>query len=138
MPSDQPQKPLSKLRASLKFFFYILRLCGLNAIDLRQTPLQVSRFWTLHTLSVLIGYGYFHMATVQVDLKTPAEGVNFVTALIDYYNKYSNLVLFVTSLLVTLVHQSRLIEFINVLETHDLLFESMPSQLHINYGKQKR
>lgn len=133
---------MDKLRSSLKFFFYILRLCGLNCIDLGQRPTKVSKFWATYSLLLLLGYGYFHVSTVQVDLKTTTKGANFVAALIDYYNKYSSLSLFFTSILVTLIRQRGLIDFLNHLEEHDLLFERLTTKCggggRINYEREGR
>lgn len=128
---------MEKFRASLKFFFYILRLCGLNAIDLGQKPAKVSKLWATYSMLFLVGYLYFHVSTVQVDLKA-AAGVNFVTALIDYYNKYSPIVLFLTSILVTLIRQPRLIDFLSILEDHDSLLEGLPVEREINYARDGR
>lgn len=135
---------MDKLRNSLKYFFYTLRLCGLNSIDLGQRPFKVSKLWATYSLLFLLCYGYFHLSSVQVDLKEAQRGqINFVTALIDYYNKYSGLVLFVTSILVTLIRQRRLIDFLVILEDHDLLSERLPAaaaetNAGINYGSSGR
>lgn len=134
---------MDKFRNSLKFFFCILRLCGLNAIDLegKRPPekTQISKLWTTYSILVLISYGYFHIATVQFDLNTTARGANFVTTLIDYYNKYSGLVLFVTSILVTLARQKGLCEFLDILQDHDdVLLTRVPMKSGINYAREGR
>lgn len=134
---------MDKFKKSLKLFFCVLRLCGLNAIDLdgkRPTKkTQVSKLWTTYSILVLISYGYFHIATVQFDLKTTATGANFVTTLIDYYNKYSGLVLFVTSILVTLARQKGLCEFLDILQDHDdVLLTKLSMEREINYAREGR
>lgn len=131
---------MDKFRNSLKFFFYILRLLGLNSIDLTGPPTKVSKLWATYSILVLVGYSYFHIDTVQFDLKnkTGAGGANFVATLIDYCNKYSGLVLFLTSIFVTLARQKRLCELIDLIEEHDSMLVKLPVERDINYARQAR
>lgn len=131
---------MDKFRNSLKFFFYILRLLGLNSIDLTGPPTKVSKLWATYSILVLVGYSYFHIDTVQFDLKnkTGAGGANFVATLIDYCNKYSGLVLFQTSIFVTLARQKRLCELIDLIEEHDSMLVKLPVERDINYARQAR
>lgn len=124
-----------KFRSSLNYFLYILRIFGLNCVDLTKSPIKLSKIWFIYSVLVLIGYGYFHVSAAQHDLS--ARGVNFVTTLIDYYNKYSGLVLFITCILVTLIRQRTLCKVIQLIEEHDQLFRKV-QQEEMNYSQHSR
>lgn len=124
-----------KFRNSFKFFFYILRICGLSSIDLTKSPIGISKLWSTYSLLVLIGYGYFHVSAAQLDLS--ARGVNFVTTLIDYYNKYSGLVLFIACIMVTLFRQRKLCKVLHLIEEHDQLFRKTQKG-ELNYSQHSR
>lgn len=124
-----------KFRDSLKFFFAVLRVCGLNCINLADERLKLSKLWPLYSLAVLIGYSYFHSSGAQIDLK--AANGNFVTTLIDYYNKYSGLLLFVICILLTLLRQGKLIAALKLLEDCDHLLGKV-HEGGINYAEHGR
>lgn len=129
---------MSEFRNSLKYFCYILRPFGLNSVDFSPGPFKVNKLWTAYSLVLLVSYGWFHLTSAQMDLKILA-GLNFVTAMIDYYNKYSGFLLFMTCILVTQFNQRHLIKFLQLIEDHDqVLFAKLPVKEEINYSKDSR
>lgn len=128
---------MDKLTSSLKYFFYTLRVLGLSSIDLNHNPLRISKFWMVYSILVVISYIYYHIGAVREFI--PLEmNVNFVTMLIDYYNNYSSLSLFVVCLVTTQFSQRKLIEFLQILQTFDGLFEKLPHHTGIKYDQHAR
>ncbi|GAB0099338.1 Gustatory receptor [Sergentomyia squamirostris] len=126
-------------RESLRFLLYFSRLCGLApiSVDFRGSgTISSSRLGIIYSILVAIAYGSFHVASSIFNLSEKEEH-NIITNVINYYNRYSRLVLFWVCIGNALINQRRIIQTFNLIENVDKLFAT-ELNIHSNHAKFSR
>lgn len=121
---------MTSFRSSLRSLYYFSRVCGLIPIniDLRgTTDISSSRFGTIYSIFIGLIYGGFHVTSSIFNLDEQADK-NIITNVINYYNRYSRLVLFWICIGNAIVNQSRIVHSIRLIENVDKLFAE-----HLNF-----
>ncbi|XP_055680818.1 uncharacterized protein LOC129788623 [Lutzomyia longipalpis] len=112
-------------RSSLRVLFYFSRVCGLAplAINFKNSLEEISqsRFGVIYSILMGITYGAFHVTSSLFNLDEKADS-NIITNIINYYNRYSRLLLFWICIVNAIVNQKKIIRALQLIENVDRLF----------------
>lgn len=119
------------LRNSLLPLFIVSKISCTHTFSRKM--LRTSFWGSLVAASVAIAYSIFHLDLAQRTLQeeTNGENVNTVTAIIDSYNRYSGFCGFAVIIVASLTVQKKIVQFIQLLEHVDSVFEQNYS-IHVD------